>query len=216
MQCPRCRTGTLVTHARKIEPLQYITDSLVDIAGTIEVNSLPDVHSQQNESMNTPSLPPSTLESLIHAQLAPNENSRDTSAASTSRKNDVSKRSSASLSLQATPALSPRKVSTESSGNSTTPSEKRRGISRMIPIFKASGSRPVPPLPQPVFEHYCFSADGLRLLLWDSAHVWCSLIPAADGPGSIAEWDWRIFAISNSAFVAAGGERLAVVSRTVC
>jgi hypothetical protein len=68
---------------------------------------------------------------------------------------------------------------------------------------------------KPVFQSFCFSADGKTLILWNKSkdHVYTSVIPARDGPESFEMWDWKKFFVPCATLVAGGRARVAAISK---
>lgn len=220
MHCPRCgpeRTAdTIASSARMIEPLHYINNRLFTIVENVEEVVGGVRHVRSVESMPIPAVCP-PIQVLPNVQdLDSLGNIQHLLAAQTSRIDGDGRHSSTTIpSVNSnSPPVSPRKISTESEATSITMSEKRRGLRSALTLFKKPPP-PSPPSALPVFDHYCFSTDGTKLLLWDKINIHFSLIPATDVEESLEMWEWKSIPLPRAAFVAAGGERVAAVAKLV-
>jgi hypothetical protein len=202
--CPRCKGGrtekTKIKVARMIEPLQYISRRLGELANSSNVSQDSDDSEAPRSSYYTNPITDTDVElSLNTTPSGPSPSSP--------------------------PAVSLRRTSNQSVPSDATSSAKEgsklRSIRKILhipsneaPKNTLQDSKPKDK-PKTGFQSYCFSANGRILTLWNKGkdHVYTSFIPTEDGPESFSMWDWKRFDVPRVILVASGGTRVAAVSK---
>ncbi|KAH7372117.1 hypothetical protein BKA64DRAFT_263277 [Cadophora sp. MPI-SDFR-AT-0126] len=224
IQCPRCPRDVhlpRVSHARMIEPLQYMSmrlNRLVSGDTTVDLGEKPNSVAPEDPNGSM-----SGTQKSEGARLLNQENLPELKAAQTPRPTLQNAELTPTITPQSPPpGVTLNKSSLESEIPSATSIEKVHTLgkvkswvmSKMSPN-KGSKSAKVlmPSYPVPDLQNHAFSVDGKTLLLWSTTQLVCSTVPLSDGPESDSDWNWKYFNVPNILYVAGGGENVAIVSK---
>ncbi|CAG8959037.1 hypothetical protein HYFRA_00012198 [Hymenoscyphus fraxineus] len=221
--CPRCpqrQLKTVIRHARRIDPLNSMSNQLKHLVEA----SIPPQESNAREQLilwrqnkaHWPSYKDHKLE------IVPARTSNDIPP-------HVLRTPSSSNPQPSSPSSSvfpsPIRISSDVDDSASTKTTNTSARLKVGALFKnrrksstiSKESALEATTKRDVLKSYCFSSDGKMLILWNSrsTHVYCSVIPTTDGPESVMMWEWFKFE-TKSAYVdlVAGGEqRVAVISK---
>lgn len=208
MYCPLCSSQSVVQHARLVEPLNHLSGRLRHLAEASKA-SREEPQRPQTAEVSFPAYDPLAGAASSHSST---ESFLPLTTTSSSPQFGLHTRSSRELSGRS-----------RSTTDETLASTKRRS-SRLSKLF-SSGKDAVaksfsedPEKPDQVsaavqvkhewrLDRYCFSSDGLVLILWESGQnfIFAATIPP-DGSEPDTVWSWSTFEIPGLILGAGGGQ----------
>jgi hypothetical protein len=217
MPCPLCNPTFVVKHARMIEPLNHLSGRLWHLAEASkasreapQVSQMPEVLLLAHDSLAAGTSSHSSVESVC--ALTPSSSSPQSRLpADPLREFSAGSRSTTSDTVATTNRRSSRFSKLFDSGmdaitrSFSEASRKPNAVSSVVevkPKFKP--------------DRYCFSSDGLVLILWESGEkfIFAATIPTQDSSKSDTMWNWSTFVVPGLILGAGGGQyRIAGISK---